>query len=115
MSKRDQAKSWVNGYATVGAGIVIAAVIPGATSLSLMALEGTMAYHIGKIYNDSFTLEDGFDIAKKVGLASVAGKIVTLEALNFVPLAGWAVKAPIAVTIIKLLGDSIILYFENKK
>ncbi len=52
MSKRDEAKNWVHGYTTVGIGIVIAAIIPGSTSLALMGLDATMAYHIGKIYKD---------------------------------------------------------------
>jgi uncharacterized protein (DUF697 family) len=88
MSKRDEAKNWVHGYTAVGVGIVIAAIIPGATSAALMGLEATMAYHIGKIYKDLFTMDDALEVAKKVGLAAVLGKIAALEALNFIPLAG---------------------------
>ena len=114
MSKRDEAKNWVHGYSAVGVGIVIAAIIPGTTSVALMGLEATMAYHIGKIYKDLFTMDDAIDVAKKVGLAAVLGKIAALEALTLVPFAGWVVKAPIAATVIELLGHSIIEHFENE-
>lgn len=114
MSKRQKAKNWVNGYTAVGTGIVIAAVVPGSTSAALIALEATMAYHIGQIYKGLFTMEDAVEVAKRVGLAAVVGKVAALEALNFVPVAGWAVKAPIAAVVIKMLGDSLIEYFENQ-
>ncbi len=114
MSKREEAKNWVHGYTAVGTGIVIAAVIPGTTSVALMALETTMAYHIGQIYKGLFTMEDAIEVAKRVGLAAVLGKLAALEALNFVPFAGWAVKAPIAAVVIEILGDSLIEYFENQ-
>lgn len=114
MNKRDEAKNWVHGYTTVGMGIVIAAIIPGSTSLALMGLEATMAYHIGKIYKDLFTMDDALEVAQKVGLAAVLGKIAALEALTLVPFAGWAVKAPIAGAVIELLGHSIIDHFENE-
>jgi uncharacterized protein (DUF697 family) len=112
--KKEEAKSWVHGYTAVGTGIVIAAIIPGSTSAALIALEATMAFHIGQIYNKSFTFDDATEVAKKIGFACVLGKIAVLEALNFVPLAGWIVKAPIAATIIEILGDSIIEHFEKK-
>jgi len=111
-SQRAEAQNWIHGYASTGAGLVIAAVVPGSTSLALIGLEGVMAYHIGKIYDANMTLEQARDIATRIGLASVTGKLVALEALNFIPLAGWAVKAPIAFGIIQLLGGSIIEYFE---
>lgn len=111
--KRKKALIWVHGYAATGAAVVIAAIIPGSTSAGLLLLEGTMAFHIGKIYKVHFTREDGIAVAQKVGLAAVLGKIVALEALNFVPFAGWAVKAPIALGVIEILGREIIAHFES--
>ena len=115
MSKREEAKNWVHGYTAAGAAIVVAAVVPGSPSVALIGLEATMAYHIGQIYNGLFTMDDAIEVAKRVGLAAVLGKMAALEALNFVPFAGWAVKAPIAAVVIEILGDSIIEYFENQK
>lgn len=112
--KKTQAKNWVNGYAVTGAGIVIAAVIPGSTSAALMALEATMCFHIGKIYRGSnYKWTEATAAAGAVGLAAVAGKLIALEALTFVPFAGWAAKAPIAGGIIKVLGEAIISYYEK--
>jgi len=111
--KQELAMNWIHGYAATGAGIVIAAIIPGSTSAALMALEGIMAYHIGKIYRDLITMDDALQVAQKVGLAAVLGKVAAIEALNLVPVAGWALKAPIAAAVIELLGHQIILHFES--
>jgi uncharacterized protein (DUF697 family) len=112
--EKDSANKWVYGYAATGGALVIAAIVPGSTSVALMGIEATMAYHIGKIYENDFTMDDATALAKRIGLASVMGKVAALEALNFVPFAGWAVKGPVAAGIIKLLGNSIIEYFESK-
>lgn len=112
--KKSQAQSWVNGYAVTGAGIVIAAVVPGATSAVLMTLEATMCFHIGKIYRGSdYKWKEATAAAGAVGLAAVAGKLIALEALTLIPFAGWAAKAPIAGGIIKVLGEAIIDYYEK--
>lgn len=65
--KREKALAWVAGYTVTGVAIVIAAVVPGTTSLALLTLEATMAFHIGKIYRDLFTMDDAFKVAKKSG------------------------------------------------
>jgi len=114
VSKKDNARAWVNGYSITGAGIVIAAVIPGTSSLALVAIEATMAFHIGQIYKKDFTQADGVEVATKVGIAIVAGNIASLEALNFLPIMGWVAKAPLAAAIIKILGEAIIAYFEKE-
>lgn len=112
--KKTKAQSWVNGYAVTGAGIVIAAVIPGSTSVALMSLEATMCFHIGKIYRGSdYEWKEAVAVAGAVGLAAVAGKLIALEALTLLPFAGWAAKAPIAGGIIKALGEAIISYYEK--
>lgn len=113
-SKAEQARVWVDGYAIGGAALVAAAVFPGMTSVALVTIEGTMCFQIGKIYKgDGFTLGDGVAAAGVVGLAAVAGKIAALEALNLLPIAGWAVKAPVAGAVIKGLGEAIIYHFER--
>jgi len=115
MSKQDQAREWVNNYAITGTAIVVAAIVPGTTSVALMAIEATMCFHIGRIYRGvDFSKKEAAGIAASVGLAAVAGQIVALEALTFIPWAGWAAKGAIAGGIIKTLGEAIISYYENK-
>lgn len=99
-----------------GSAIVVAAVFPGSTSAALVTMEGHMCYQIGKIYRgDDYSFAEAVAAAGVVGLASVAAKLVALEALNFVPFAGWLVKAPIAAGVIKLLGEAIIDFYEEQE
>lgn len=113
-SKRDQAKTWVNGYAVTGAAVVIGAVFPGSTSAALMLIEAEMCFDVGRIYRgEDFTFSEAVAAASAIGLVAAAGKIAALEALNLVPGAGWAAKAPIAGGLIKALGESIISYYEK--
>lgn len=115
MSKNDRAREWVHKYALTGTGIVVAAIVPGANSVALMAVEATMCFHIGRIYRGvNFSMKEAGGIAASVGLAAVAGQIIALEALTLVPWAGWAAKAAIAGGIIKTLGEAIISYYENQ-
>ena len=73
-----------------------------------------MCYEIGKIYRgDNFTMGEAVRVAAAVGIAAVAGQLVALEALNLIPLAGWAVKGAVAGGIIKGLGEAIILHYES--
>ena len=51
--------------------------------------------------------------ASVIGVAAIAAKVAVLEALNLVPFAGWAVKAPVAAGVIKLLGEATIAYYES--
>lgn len=114
-TQKEEARKWVNGYAVVGAAIVIAAIIPGTTSIALIAMEGHMCYEIGKIYKgSSYTIEDGVRDASMIGLASIGGQLLVLEGLNLIPFAGWAVKGPVAGGVIKLLGETIINFYEKK-
>lgn len=112
-SKKDRARAWVHSYMAIGTGIVVAAVFPGSTSAALATMEAHMCYEIGKIYKGSgFTMAEALRVAAVVGIASVAGQLAALEAANFVPIAGWAVKGAIAGTVIKLLGEAIIAHYE---
>ena len=117
MSRKSQARTWVQGYSATGAGVVIAAIVPGSTAVALIGLEATMYFHIAKIYGRSITKRDALQavgngfLAKALG-TTIAAKVLALEALNFVPLAGWAVKAPVAYSIIAALGEAIIDQFE---
>ena len=113
-TKKERARAWVHSYMVIGTGIVIAAVVPGSTSIALMTLEGHMCYEIGKIYRGpEYTMAEALRIAAAVGVVAVAAKLAALEALNFVPFAGWAVKGTIAGGVIKGLGEAIIAHYES--
>jgi hypothetical protein len=113
-SNFDRARAWVNGYTVVGTGIVVAAVAPGSTAAALAAIEGHMCYEIGKIYRGGdYSLGDAALAAGAVGIACVAGPMAALEAANFVPGPGWVVKGAIAGSVIKALGEAIIVHFEG--
>jgi uncharacterized protein (DUF697 family) len=113
-SKNEKARTWVNGYAVAGAAAVAAAVFPGSTSLALVAIETHMCYQIGKIYRgDEYSMAEAVAAAGLVELASIAGKLAALEALNLLPFAGWIVKAPVAAGVIKGLGEVIIAHYEK--
>ena len=115
-SRKDRAKSWVNGYALTGGGVAAVAIIPGATSAALFTLETTMVLHIGRIYRgQQFTKEDATAV---IGAAGFAGTIglgakIAMEGLTFFPIIGWALKGGIAGATIKTLGELIIKYFES--
>lgn len=113
-TKIERARAWVNSYAVIGTGVVIAAVVPGSTSAALSAMEAHMCFEIGKIYRgDNFTMMEAVRVAAAVGIAAIAGQMAALEALNLIPVAGWAVKGAIAGGIIKALGEAIIHHYES--
>lgn len=113
-TKQEKARRWVNSYTIAGTAAVVAAAFPGTTSAALVAIEGSMCYQIGKIYRgDDYTFGEGVAAASMVGLASVMGQLLALEALNFIPFAGWAAKAAIAGGVIKALGEVIIEHYEG--
>lgn len=112
--KRRRARKWVNGYTAVGAAAVLpVAWIPGAATGVCCTLEATMCFQIGMIYKGSWTMAEATAAAGVIGLASVAGKIVALEATILLGPMAFLAKPPIAAAIIKTLGETIIQHFEH--
>ena len=112
--KKSRARKWVNGYTVAGTAVVIAAIIPGTTSTALAAMEAHMCYQIGKIYRgENYTMKEAVAVARIVGLVAIAAPMVALEAMNAIPIAGWAVKGTIAGGVIKTLGEAIIARYEK--
>lgn len=113
-SKQERARAWVNGYTAVGIGIVVAAIVPGSTSVALIGIEVTMCYQIGKIYRgEKYTMQEATAAARVVGLVAITAQIIALEAMDFIPIAGWAVKGGVAGGVIKTLGEAIIKHYEK--
>lgn len=114
MTKRERATEYVNGHTAVAVGVVLAtALVPGAASVVLLSQEAVMAFQIAKIYDQPINQTEAKAIAAKIGLASVAGKIVALEAAILAGPFAFAIKPAIAATIVKILGGQIINYFEE--
>lgn len=112
--KRKKAESWVNGY-TAGAvaTVVAASPIPGSATAVLCTLEATMCYQIGSMYKASWTVGEAAAVAGAIGLAAFFGQIAAMEALTFIPFAGWAAKGAIAAAIVKGMGQLVIKHFED--
>lgn len=91
-----------------------AAPIPGMGTVGLVALEATLVYWVGRIYGEKLDKAEVVMIAGSLELASLGIKIAVLEALNFVPFAGWMIKVPIAAGIIEGIGALAINHFEDK-
>lgn len=113
--KIDKASAWVNGYTVAGSALVIGVChLPGAATATCMTIEGVMCYQIGRIFRgNNFSMHDATAAASCIGLASVAAKIVALEATVFLGPLGWPAKATISAAIIKILGEVIIKYFQS--
>lgn len=113
-SCEDKARAFVNSYTTIGTGIVVAAIVPGSTSTALILIEGHMCYEIGKIYlGDNYSLRDATGAAAAIGISAVAGQVVALEAMNWLPGPGWLVKGVTAAGVIKALGEVVIVHYES--
>lgn len=111
---RAQAESWVNGYTATAVGtVLVTALVPGAATGILCALEATMCLQIGKMYKPDFSKSDAAKAAGTIGLAALAGKIVALEAAILTGPFAFAVKPAIAGGIVKAMGQLVINYFEE--
>jgi hypothetical protein len=114
-SQREKSRNWVNGNTAAAVAAVLAvSLVPGAATAILLSQEAIMAYHIGCIYKSDFSVQDGNALALQIGLAAVTGKIIALEAAILAGPAAFAIKPLIAGTIVKLLGESIINYCDEK-
>ncbi|MGH7280419.1 MAG: hypothetical protein ACRELY_02765 [Polyangiaceae bacterium] len=110
---REKARSLIHTYAAGGCAWAVLP-IPIATSTGLCALETHMIYWIGRVYGEELGKGDIFMIGSGLELASVGLKTVALNAANFLPVIGWAIKGAIAATTIEGLGEVIIRHFETR-
>jgi uncharacterized protein (DUF697 family) len=109
----DRAQEWVHLYAAGGAAFA-ALPIPGGTSAGLAAAESHMVYWIAKIYGEELSVKEIGLTLGTLGIAGLGLKAVALEACNFIPVAGWLIKAGIAASAIEGIGATIIRHFEQK-
>jgi len=115
---KDAATDLVNVIAVAGAAYAIIP-IPG-TTVGLAAVEGTLVLRIGKIYGvnlggggvGNYILKE--ILAFAMGNVALGASLKALsEVLTFAPGIGWLVKSGIAASTIKILGESVIMVFED--
>ena len=112
MSKKENAEAWVAGYVVL-AGTVAANPIPGTTTGWIIASQGIMCLHIGRVYlGELYTLEEAWQTAAHIGLATLVGRALASEAIGLFPVLGWGAKAVVAGSITAIMGKMIVNYFE---
>jgi uncharacterized protein (DUF697 family) len=92
------------------AGAVGVGWIPG-SMLALAALDVKLVNDVASAFEvRSYVAEE---VAAAIG-ASVTGKVVAGELLSFFPGVGWAIKAGVAGTVTKALGEGLIAYMRDR-
>ncbi len=110
---KSKARQYVH-VTAAGGGALAVAPVPGIGTIGLTALEGTLIYWIGRIYGEKLDKSEILMILGSLEIASLGVKAGLLEALNFIPIAGWLLKVPLAASIIEGIGALAISYFEDK-
>ncbi|WP_282782103.1 hypothetical protein [Phaeodactylibacter xiamenensis] len=109
------ARELVNNY-TVGGGIFSLVPIPGIHSIGLTVAEAKLAADIAKIYGvKPYGL--GWRAILQLIMTYCGGSAALKglgEALNFVPIIGWAAKPLVATSVMKGFGEALIFYFEEE-
>ncbi|MGD0089931.1 MAG: hypothetical protein ABSE73_08430 [Planctomycetota bacterium] len=110
---QEKAREYVH-MAAAGGAVLAPIPVPGMGTTGLVVLEATLIYWIAKIYGETLEAKAIALVAATLEVGSLGVKVVVLEGLNFIPVAGWILKAPVAAGIIEGLGDLAIRHFEDK-
>ena len=73
-----------------------------------------LALWIGRVYGDQLSAGDIMMVVGGLEIASIGLKTFAMEALNFVPVIGWAIKPVIAAGAIEGIGTATIAHFEAR-
>lgn len=102
----EQARAVVNKWA-LAAGAV--SWIPG-SSLALGAADYGMIRSVAQAFAVT-----SYSAEAVVGIMAASGTgLMASEALSFIPIAGWAVKAVVSGGIMKGMGEAVIRYFRER-
>jgi uncharacterized protein (DUF697 family) len=113
MTCKGKAREWVH-ITAAGGGALAAVPIPGMGTVGLTAMESALIYWVGRIYGEKLDAKEVAIIAGTLEIASLGIKMGVMEILNFVPIAGWIAKVPIAAGIIEGIGNLAIKHFDDK-
>jgi len=86
--------------------------VPGADMPILTALQMRMVLGIGACYGEKVSTDRAVELLSVLG-AGFGFRAVARELLDFVPVAGWAVKSAIAYSATKALGRAADEYFAH--
>lgn len=111
---KERSKEWVHLYAAGGGTFAAVAPIPGVSSLGLAAIETHMIYWIARIYGEDLSVKEIAMVAGGLEIGGLVLKAAAMEALNFIPVAGWILKGTIAVGAIESIGIVIVRHYEQK-
>jgi uncharacterized protein (DUF697 family) len=102
----ERARSIVNKWS---AGAVAVSWVPG-SALVLGAADYAMINAVA----EAFQVKD-FSMEQAIGVVAASATGLGLsEFLSFVPVAGWIVKAGIAGSVTKAMGEAVIAYFRDR-
>ena len=101
-----QARAVVNKWA-LAAGAV--SWVPG-SALALGAADYAMIRSVAQAFSVT-----NYNAEAVVAIMAASGTgLMASEALSFIPIAGWAVKAVVAGGIMKGMGEAVIKYFRER-
>jgi uncharacterized protein (DUF697 family) len=101
----EKARSVVNAWSM---GAVAVGWLPG-SSFILGANEYVM---VGQVA-DCFQVRNYDAEAVMTVLTATIGGRMAVELLSFIPILGWAVKAGVAASVTKAVGEAVIAHFRN--
>jgi uncharacterized protein (DUF697 family) len=113
-SRESAAIAWVNGYTAFAiASVAAGAGVPGLGTATCIGIEAQMCFRIGEIYGYDMTWEIARQHALKIGLGTIAAKLVVLELATLTSPAAFLIKPAIAAPIVNILGRTVIDYYKN--
>lgn len=114
-SRRKEAQTRVNWYATGCAGTAFATGPTPGTSALLTGIEAKMCYDVARIYGFYPNLQEAGITAAGLVAASGVLKTIAVESSTALPFIGWwIIKPGVAVVACKAVGRVIIEHYENK-
>ncbi len=118
MRASERASEWVEENAVRVAGAAaLPILVPGAHTTMCTALEAYMIYNVARIYGQSMSIRECAALIPALGTTIVVGKTASAlagEYLNWIPVAGWALKGAVGGATAFAIGTASVEYFENK-
>lgn len=113
---RRNAKSVFTKYAAMSGSIaLLLSPIPGASQPVLTGIETKLVMEISQIYGYRLNEKEILSIIGSILAGGTLLKIGVMEAMTFVPGAGWVLKGGVAASAIPAVGELAIKYFETKR
>ncbi len=105
---REQARLAINKWAL---GFAAIAWIPG-SHYAMTGGDVTMVIQVGSIYGVDMDRTNAGAVFTTIAAPLIGSKIAH-SVLDFVPVLGWAAKSAVAAGVTKVVGETMIRYFED--